>query len=101
MAESTLHHFASPLDALTASPRGLPDLGALVDQSPVASVYVDAELRYIQVNDQFCRFLGASREEMLGRRIAEGPAGGLDRDMVERVLTEQVLAGAPLVDWPA
>jgi PAS domain-containing protein len=51
-------------------------------------------LRYIRVNDEFCRFVGASREEILGRRIVEGPVGGLDRDMVERVLTEQVLAGA-------
>jgi PAS domain S-box-containing protein len=58
-------------------------------------------LRYIRVNDEFCRFVGASREEILGRRIVEGPAGGLDRDMVERVLTEQVLASASLVDWPA
>lgn len=67
---------------------------------PVASVYVDAELRYIRVNDEFCRFVGVSKE-ILGRRIAEGPAGGLDRDMVDRVLTEQVLAGAPLVVAPA
>jgi PAS domain S-box-containing protein len=99
--ESTLQHFAPPPDSFTAGPRGLPDLGALVDQSPVASVYVDAELRYVRVNDEFCRFAGAPREEIVGRRIAEGPAGGLDRGMVERVLAEQVLAGAPLVQRPA
>ncbi len=64
-------------------------------------MYVDAELRYIRVNDEFCRFVGIPREEILGRRIADGPAGGLDRDMVERILTDQVLAGTPLVDWPA
>jgi PAS domain S-box-containing protein len=95
-----LRHAALPWDTFIASPRGIPDLGALVEQSPVASVYVDAELRYIRVNDEFCRFVGVPREELLGRRIAEGPVGGLDRDMVERVLTDQVLAGAPLVDWP-
>jgi PAS domain S-box-containing protein len=79
----------------------MPDLGALVEQSPVASVYVDAELRYIWVNDEFCRFVGIPREEILGRRVIDGPVGGLDREMVERVLTDQVLAGVPLVDWTA
>jgi len=85
---------------LVVSPRGMPDLGALVEQSPAAAVYIDAELRYVQVNDAFSRLVGVPREEIIGRRIPEGPAGGMDRDMVERVLTDQVLTGAPLVDWP-
>jgi len=100
MAESTLHHFASPLDALTASPRGLPDLEAMVEQSPIATVFVDAELRYVLVNEEFCRFVGVPREAIIGRRVIEVPATGLDRDMVDRVLTGQVLAGVPVVDWP-
>jgi len=63
-------------------------------------VYCDAELRYVRVNDEFCRFVGVPREEIIGRRIAEGPVGGLDVELAERVLTDQVLAGTPLVDWP-
>jgi hypothetical protein len=39
--------------------------------------------------------------EILGRRIVEGPPDGLDSGMAEPVFTEQVLAGAPLVEWPA
>jgi PAS domain S-box-containing protein len=95
-----LCHAASPRDTFIASPRGMPDLGALVEQSPVASVYVDAELRCIRVNDEFCRFVRLPREAIIGRRVIEVPAAGFDMIMIDRVLAGQVLAGAPLVDWP-
>jgi len=78
----------------------MPDLGALVEQSPIATVYVDAELRFIRVNDEFCRFVRLPREEIIGRRVIEVPAAGFDMTMIDRVLTGQVMAGAPLVDWP-
>jgi PAS domain S-box-containing protein len=83
-----------------ASPGGMPDLGAMVEQSPIATVFVDAQLRYVLVNEEFCRFVGVPREAIIGRRISEGPTTGLDWDMAGRVLTGQVLAGVPLVDWP-
>src|SRR5258708_4983695 len=82
------------------SPGGLPDLGAFVEQSPMATVYVDAELRYVRVNDEFCRFVRIPREAIIGRRVIEVPSAGFDMTMIDRVLTGQVLAGAPLVDWP-
>jgi PAS domain S-box-containing protein len=78
----------------------MPDLGALVEQSPIASVYVDAELRFIRVNEEFCRFVRLPREAIIGRRVIEVPAAGFDMTMIDRVLSGQVLAGSPLVDWP-
>ena len=90
---------------MTSMPRpafgsgGMPDLEALVDQSPVATVYVDTELRFIRVNEEFCRFVRLPREAIIGRRVIEVPAVGFDMTMVDRVLTGQVLNGAPLVDW--
>jgi PAS domain S-box-containing protein len=82
------------------SPGGLPDLGAFVEQSPMAAVYVDAELRYILVSDEFCRFVRLPREAIIGRRVIEVPSAGFDMTMIDRVLTGQVLAGAPLVNVP-
>jgi PAS domain S-box-containing protein len=82
------------------SPGGLPDLGALVEQAPMAAVYCDAELRFIAVNDEFCRFVRLPREAILGHRVIEVPAAGFDMIMIDRVLTGQVLAGVPLLDWP-
>jgi PAS domain S-box-containing protein len=79
---------------------GLPDLGALVEQSPMAAVYCDAELRLIAVNDEFCRFVRLPREAIIGHRVIEVPAVGFDMIMIDRVLTGQVLAGVPLLDWP-
>jgi PAS domain S-box-containing protein len=78
----------------------VPDLGAVVEQSPVATVYVDTELRFIRVNEEFCRFVRLPREAIIGRRVIELPAVGFDMAMIDRVLTGQVLDGAPLVDWP-
>jgi PAS domain S-box-containing protein len=82
------------------SPEGLPDLGALVEQAPMATVYCDAELRFITVNDEFCRFVRLAREAIIGHRVIEVPAAGFDMIMIDRVLTGQVLAGVPLLDWP-
>jgi PAS domain S-box-containing protein len=78
----------------------MPDLGELVEQSPVATVYVDADLRFVRVNDEFCRFVRLAREAIIGRRVIEVPAAGFDMTMIDRVLAGQVMAGAPLVDWP-
>jgi PAS domain S-box-containing protein len=81
-------------------PGSMPHLGALVEQSPVASVYCDAELRFVRVSDEFCRFVRLPREAIIGRRVIELPAAGFDMTMIHRVLAGQVLVGAPLVDWP-
>ncbi|HTU76345.1 MAG TPA: SpoIIE family protein phosphatase [Trebonia sp.] len=81
------------------SPGGLPDLGALVEQTPIATVYLDAGLRYVKVNDEFCRFVRLSREAIIGHRVSEVAAAGFDMAMIDGVLAGQVLAGVPLVDW--
>jgi PAS domain S-box-containing protein len=93
-------HSVTSMSRSAFSPGGMPDLGALVEQSPVATVYVDGELRIIRVNDEFCRFVRLAREAIIGRRVIEVPAAGFDMTMIDRVLTGQVMAGAPLVDWP-
>src|SRR6202000_2132836 len=55
--------------------------------------------RFVQVNDEFCRFVSLPREAIIGRRVIEAPAAGFDMARIDRVLTGQVLAGTPLVDW--
>jgi PAS domain S-box-containing protein len=60
------------------NPGSMPDLGELVEQSPVATVYVDADLRFVRVNDEFCRFVRLAREAIIGRRVIEVPAAGFD-----------------------
>jgi len=88
------------MSGTTASPEGVPDLGALVEQSPVASVYCDEELRFVRVSDEFCRFVGLPREAIIGHRVMDLPGTGFDQAMIHRVLAGQVLAGTPLIDWP-
>jgi PAS domain S-box-containing protein len=82
------------------SPGGMPDLGTLIEQSPAAAVFVDSELRFALVNEEFCRLVRFQRETVIGRRVTEVPAAGFDMTMIQRVLADQVLAGAPLVSRP-
>src|SRR5258707_6388992 len=80
-------HDGSSMPRSIVSPGGLPDLGAFVEQSPMATVYVDAELRYVRVNEEFCRFVRIPREAIIGRRVIEVPSAGFDMTMIDRVLT--------------
>jgi PAS domain S-box-containing protein len=43
----------------------------LFENSPVAYQSLDAEGRYIDVNDELCHLLGYTREELLGRQFGE------------------------------
>lgn len=41
------------------------------NQAAVGIAHVSAEGQYLEVNDQYCRILGYTREEMIGRRTAD------------------------------
>jgi len=79
------------------------ELDALFDQSPVAMVFIDVELRIRRVNAAFRQLTGLSQEAMIGRRPAEIPAAErlVDTDIVERMLKGQVIKeGVPVVNMP-
>jgi PAS domain S-box-containing protein len=73
-------------------------LGRMFYQSPVAMVCTDTHLRALRVNEVFCRLLGLSGKEMIGRRPSEY-GGGFDGEFIEQTVAEQVIGkGLPLVD---
>jgi PAS domain S-box-containing protein len=74
------------------------ELEALFDQSPVAMVFRDRELRARRTNVAFRRLFGLPDEAIIGRRPSEFDAG-VDTALVERTLAEQVIGrGVPVVD---
>jgi PAS domain S-box-containing protein len=79
------------------------ELDALFDQSPVAMVFTDRELRTRRTNAAFRRLTGLPDEALIGRRPSE--AGMADRVMdtglIERTLAGQVMGtGVPVVSMP-
>ncbi len=76
--------------SLPDSARGsIRELGALFDQSPIALVFVDPELRVKRTNAAFRRLVGMPGEVLIGRRPSE-VGGGMDTAMIERTLAERV-----------
>ena len=76
------------------------ELDALFDQSPVAMVFRDRELRARRTNAAFRQLTGISDEAIIGRRPSETRMAGrvMDMDLVERMLAGQVMsAGVPVV----
>jgi PAS domain S-box-containing protein len=74
------------------------ELGVLFDQSPIAMVFTDRELRTRRTNAAFRRLVGLPDEEIIGRRPSEGEAG-IDTALAERTLVEQVInGGVPVVN---
>lgn len=73
----------SPVAAERELELGGAALKAVVEQAPVGIFVADLEGRYTYVNQAGCRMLGWSREELLGRRIADllAPA---DRERLAR-----------------
>jgi diguanylate cyclase (GGDEF)-like protein/PAS domain S-box-containing protein len=45
--------------------------GAVFAQSPIAIALLDEDLRYLHVNDAFCRFLGRDRTTLLGLGVRD------------------------------
>ncbi|MCW2929652.1 MAG: domain S-box-containing protein [Actinomycetia bacterium] len=66
------------------------EVDALFDQSPVAMIFTDRELRTRRANAAFRRLTGLSDEALIGHRPTEIP--GADR-MVDTHLVERTLAG--------
>src|ERR1700749_4656636 len=66
------------------------ELEALFDQSPVALVFADRELRARRTNAAFRRLVGLPDEAIIGRRPSEFDHG-VDAAMIEHALAEQVI----------
>jgi PAS domain S-box-containing protein len=76
----------------------LRELDALFDQSPIAMVFHDRELRARRTNAAHRRLVGLPDEAIIGRRPSEVD-GGVDAALVERILADQVMTtGVPAVD---
>jgi PAS domain S-box-containing protein len=76
------------------------ELDALFDQSPVAMVFVDRELRTQRTNAAFRQLTGITDSKLLGRRPTQTEAADrvVDMDLVERILAEQVISrGVPVI----
>ncbi len=77
------------------------ELGVLFDQSPIAMVFSDRDLRTRRTNAAFRRLAGLPDEALTGRRPSETDPGDriMDTALIERVLAEQVIGrGVPVVD---
>jgi PAS domain S-box-containing protein len=78
--------------------RSIRELDAIFDQSPIALVFGDRELRARRTNAAFRRLVGLPDEAIIGRRPSEGESG-VDTALAERTLTEQVISrGVPVID---
>ncbi len=76
------------------------ELDALFDQSPVAMVFSDREIRTRRTNAAFRQLTGLPGEALTGRRPTETPMAGrvMDTGLIERTLAGQVMtAGVPVV----
>jgi PAS domain S-box-containing protein len=87
------------LSSLPGSAFGsLRELDALFDQSPIAMLFSDRELRVKRTNAAFRQLTGLPDEACIGRRPTEVD-GGMDAALVERILAEQVMnRGVPVID---
>src|SRR5215472_11166668 len=78
----------------------LRELDALFDQSPVALVFADGELRVRRTNAAFRQLTCLPDEALLGRRPSEIDMADrvMDTELIERTLAGQVMnAGEPVV----
>jgi PAS domain S-box-containing protein len=73
------------------------ELDALFDQSPIALVFTDRELRAKRVNAAFRRLSGLPDEAIIGRRPTEIDHG-MDAAWHERILTDEVINRAVPVE---
>ena len=74
------------------------ELRLLFDQSPIAMIFRDRELRTRRTNAAFRRLIGLPDEAILGRRPSETDVG-VDTALIERTLADQVIGrGVPVVN---
>jgi PAS domain S-box-containing protein len=79
------------------------ELDALFEQSPVAMIFTDNEMRARRANTAFRQLMGFPKGDLLGRPPTRQPGISqiLDTQFVERTLTEQVIKqGVPVVNVP-
>jgi PAS domain S-box-containing protein len=79
------------------------ELDALFDQSPVATIFSDVELRTRRANAAFRQLTRLSDEELIGRRPSQTERADrmVDTHLVERILAEQVIReGVPVINMP-
>jgi PAS domain S-box-containing protein len=79
------------------------ELEALFDQSPVAMIFTDVDLRIRRANATFRDLTGFSQETVIGRRPTETPGTDrvVDTRFIERTLRDQVMKeGIPVVNMP-
>src|SRR5260221_2264266 len=77
------------------------ELGVLFDQSPIAMVFSDRDLRTRRTNAAFRRLAGLPDEPISGSRPSETDPGDriMDTALIEHALAEQVISrGVPVVD---
>jgi PAS domain S-box-containing protein len=87
------------MTSLPDSGLSIRELDALFDQSPIALVFGDRELRARRTNAAFRRLVGLPDEAIIGRRPSETDDHGVHLAWVERTLAEQVIGrGVPVVD---
>src|SRR5260221_6541157 len=82
-------------------PRPAGELGVLFDQSAIAMVFSDRDLRTRRTNAAFRRLAGLPDEALTGRRPSETDPGDriMDTALIEHALAEQVISrGVPVVD---
>jgi len=76
------------------------ELDAMFDQSSVALIFLDLELRVTRTNAAYRRLFGLPDEAVIGRRPSEVDAS-VDMALIERTLAEQVMKkGVPVADMP-
>ncbi|MBT4045649.1 MAG: PAS domain-containing protein [Rhodospirillaceae bacterium] len=75
--------------------RRLLDVARVFDQVPVGFCIVDADLRYVYVNDAIVAFNGASREDHIGHTIAEVLPHSAAR--IEEKMRQVMTTTAPVV----
>jgi PAS domain S-box-containing protein len=89
------------MPSLPDSGLSIRELDALFDQSPIALVFRDRELRARRTNAAFRQLTGLPDEVLIGCRPTEAEADGMHLGWVERTLAEQVIGrGVPVIDVP-
>ncbi|NWF26513.1 SpoIIE family protein phosphatase [Streptomyces sp. PKU-EA00015] len=73
-------------------------LDGFLTRSPVGMAVMDAQLRYVWLNDTLERFGGVPREQRLGRRLSE-LLPGLQADTIEGLMRKVLATGVPVTDY--
>jgi PAS domain S-box-containing protein len=88
------------MPSLPDSGLSISELDALFDQSPIAFVLLDPQLRATRTNAAFRQIVGLPDEAIAGRRPSEVD-DSVDVALIERILTEQVVKnGLSVADVP-